>query len=214
MALTIAEKLERQINRQKAAQERARAKQLEKLKDPVEREKRFKKQLASANRMAQKQQEKYSSPEYREQQREKALARAIAAQEKAKAKPPKKKKATRGLKGRTANAEETKVMNAIGQLPCIACYVHGRHSPIVSLHHVFGRTKPNSHKYVLPLCCYHHDTLLPKEEREKYPDMVPVHAKGKYGGKSQFGAANGTEISLLRKVYEMASLPLEYINDI
>ncbi|ELI1835885.1 TPA: Ref family recombination enhancement nuclease [Vibrio diabolicus] len=186
MALTIAEKLQRQREKQKQSMERARAKQIAKMNDPEERQKRFKKQL---------------------QQQERQKAKPVA-------KKPTKKIASKGLKGRTPTAEERRIMDAIGRLPCIACWLHGRENPVISLHHVFGRVGERAHAYVLPLCCYHHDTLLEAEKRAQYPDMIPIHAKGKYGGKAQWKIHNGTEIELLFKVYNLAGLPLELLENI
>ncbi|WP_432773925.1 Ref family recombination enhancement nuclease [Vibrio parahaemolyticus] len=205
MALTIAQKQERQRVKQKEAMQRARDKQIAKMKDPAEKAKR----LAKAKKKQDQRIAKICSPEYQEQQRKKALERAERAKAKQAAKPPAKRKATKGLKGRTALAEEQRVMDKIGTLPCIACLLHGRDNPIISLHHVFGRTRIDAHKFVLPLCCWHHDTLPEKEQREQYPDLLPVHAKGKYGGKKQFSEHNGTELELLVKVYEMLGLSLE-----
>ena len=105
-------------------------------------------------------------------------------------------------------------MDAIGRLPCIACWLHGRENPVLSLHHVFGRVGERAHAYVLPLCCYHHDTLLEADKRAQYPDMIPIHAKGKYGGKAQWKIHNGTETELLFKVYKLAGLPLELLENI
>lgn len=185
MALTIAEKLQRQREKQKQSMERARAKQIAKMNDPEERQKRFKKQL---------------------QQQERQKAKPVA-------KKPTKKIASKGLKGRTPTAEERRIMDAIGRLPCIACWLHGRENPVISLHHVFGRVGERAHAYVLPLCCYHHDTLLEAEKRAQYPDMIPIHAKGKYGGKAQWKIHNGTDIELLFKVYNLAGLPLELLEN-
>ncbi|ENP8310704.1 hypothetical protein ACEH97_004096 [Vibrio alginolyticus] len=192
MALTIAEKLQRRREKQKQSMERARAKQIAKMNDPEEREKRFKKQL--------QQQE-------RQRQIERQKAKPVA-------KKPTKKIASKGLKGRTPTAEEKRIMDAVGRLPCIACWLHGRENPVISLHHVFGRVGERAHAYVLPLCCYHHDTLLEADKRAQYPDMIPIHAKGKYGGKAQWKIHNGTETELLFKVYKLTGLPLELLENI
>ncbi|UTZ44627.1 recombinase (plasmid) [Vibrio campbellii] len=170
-----------------------------------QKEQRDKKQ-AAAKRAKNKQLAKIKSPEYQEKQRQKLIEQ----QERAKAKQKKtvKKKSTRGLKGRSATSGEREYQDKIGTLPCIACWLHGRENPLISLHHVYGRTIKNAHKFVLPLCAYHHDTLLPAEERAKYPDMIPIHAKGKFGGKYQFSRHNATEADLLRLVYEKLGLPL------
>ncbi|ELP3328926.1 hypothetical protein R1W18_003750 [Vibrio alginolyticus] len=164
------------------------------MNDPEEREKRFKKQLQQQERQ-------------RQRQIERQKAKPVA-------KKPTKKIASKGLKGRTPTAEEKRIMDAIGRLPCIACWLHGRENPVISLHHVFGRVGERAHAYVLPLCCYHHDTLLEADKRAQYPDMIPIHAKGKYGGKAQWKIHNGTEIELLFKVYNLAGLPLELLENI
>ncbi|EPN3958719.1 Ref family recombination enhancement nuclease [Vibrio alginolyticus] len=194
MALTIAEKLQRRREKQKQSMERARAKQIAKMNDPEEREKRFKKQLQQQERQ-------------RQRQIERQKAKPVA-------KKPTKKIASKGLKGRTPTAEEKRIMDAIGRLPCIACWLHGRENPVISLHHVFGRVGERAHAYVLPLCCYHHDTLLEADKRAQYPDMIPIHAKGKYGGKAQWKIHNGTETELLFKVYKLAGLLLELLENI
>ena len=218
MALTIEEQRERQRVKQKEAFARAQSRKIAKLNDPKEREKRFAKQQAASKRQQEKQRIKLNSPEYRAQQLAKAKAQAAKAIEKAKSAPPKKrtprKTTSKGLKGRTPTASERRAMDLIGKLPCVACEKHGRENPMISLHHVYGRTIDNAHAYVLPLCCYHHDTLLPKEERERYPDMLPVHAKGKYGGKHQFNQHNGTEFELLVAVYEKVGLPIGLLENL
>ena len=44
----------------------------------------------------------------------------------------------------------------VAAIGCIACRIDGRYNPVVSIHHVEGRTKPGCHKKVLPLCAGHH----------------------------------------------------------
>ncbi|MGU3814551.1 hypothetical protein [Vibrio diabolicus] len=53
-----------------------------------------------------------------------------------------------------------------------------------------------------------------EEKRAQYPDMIPIHAKGKYGGKAQWKIQNGTETELLFKVYKLSGLPLELLENI
>jgi hypothetical protein len=83
-------------------------------------------------------------------------------------------------------------MDAMGKLPCIACWRHGKIQPVISLHHIEGRTAPDAHKKQLPLCCWHHQLAAPPEIRAIYPWLVPVHADGKIGGKAEFERLNGT----------------------
>jgi len=113
---------------------------------------------------------------------------------------------SRGLKGRTPTAEERSIANALGALPCIACYMHGVISEEVSLHHISGRTAPGCHKKQLPLCRWHHQHAAPAEVRAKYPWLVPVHADGVVGGKKEFTLRNKSEMELLADAYEMANL--------
>ncbi|EIC1500281.1 Ref family protein [Escherichia coli] len=113
---------------------------------------------------------------------------------------------SRGLKGRTPTAEERTIANALGTLPCIACYMHGVISEVVSLHHISGRTAPGCHKKQLPLCRWHHQHAAPAEVREKYPWLVPVHADGVVGGKKEFTLLNKSEMELLAYAYEMANI--------
>lgn len=71
------------------------------------------------------------------------------------------------------------------------------------------RVGERAHADVLPLCCYHHVTRLEAEKPTQYPNMIPIHAKGKYGGKAQWKIHKGTETELLFKVYILAGLTLE-----
>ncbi|ELK8500577.1 hypothetical protein RV040_004115 [Vibrio alginolyticus] len=80
---------------------------------------------------------------------------------------------------------------------------------MISLHYVFARVGERAHADVLPLCCYHHVTRLEAEKLTQYPNMIPIHAKGKYGGKAQWKIHKGTETELLFKVYILAGLTLE-----
>ncbi|CAH0543001.1 Ref family recombination enhancement nuclease [Vibrio marisflavi] len=199
MKMTSEERAEKLILQRNAARQRAIERQLAKRNDPAEQQKQRDKLKARIE----KQRAKYNDPEYRKQMREKALARKTT-------KPKAKPKSTRGLKGRAATAKETQVMNKIGQLSCIACSQHGRNSPIISLHHIKGRTTANAHMFVLPLCAFHHDTLLEKAQRERYPDMIPIHAKGKYGGRKQWKDQNGDELSLLKICCKQAGLDWDH----
>ena len=98
--------------------------------------------------------------------------------------------------------EERRIANALGALPCIACYMHGVISNEVSLNHIAGRTAPGCHKKQLPLCRWHHQHAAPAEVREKFPWLVPVHADGVVGGKKEFTLLNKSEMELLADAYE------------
>lgn len=135
-----------------------------------------------------RQRQKQANPEWRQQQYEKRRQRAQQAFEKAKSKT-----SCRGLKGRTPRASERRMMDKIGALPCIACYVHGVINYAVSLHHIEGRTADGAHGRVLPLCDGHHQHTPPAAILARFPWIVPVHADGKHGGKTEFEKLNGTQ---------------------
>ena len=48
-------------------------------------------------------------------------------------------------------------MNLIATFGCWACKIDGIENDFISLHHVDGRTKPNAHSKVIPLCAEHHE---------------------------------------------------------
>lgn len=99
-----------------------------------------------------KQRAKLADPAWREEQYQKRReaefkrrARKLASPTSPPAKPRKAIK-SRGLKGRTPTAEERRIADALGALPCIACYMHGVINTEISLHHIEGRTAPDCHK--------------------------------------------------------------------
>ena len=102
-------------------------------------------------------------------------------------------------------------MDAIGQLPCICCHLSGRYNPVISLHHIDGRTKPGAHKRQLPLCQWHHDVPAEPEQVERYADLIPIHAKGSFGGKAAWERHFGDQNSVLAEVYRLAGLPADNI---
>ncbi|EAM2773464.1 recombinase, partial [Salmonella enterica] len=118
---TIEQKIEQHRKWQKAARERAIARQREKLADPAWRESQYQKMRNTIDRRIAKQKERPPASKTRKS--------AV-------------KIKSRGLKGRTPTAEERRIANALGALPCIACYMHGVISEEVSLHHISGRTAP------------------------------------------------------------------------
>nr|WP_233207467.1 Ref family recombination enhancement nuclease [Pantoea sp. ICBG 1758] len=195
--------------------QRQREKQAAKQADPEYRQQQYDKQQASANRMLAKQIERRNSPEWKAEQKAKAAKRTVSAFERMKEKKPARiaaKRQTRagasgkGLKGRTPTAAERVVMDALGKLPCIACLQHGKESPLISLHHIDGRTKPGAHLLQIPLCDYHHQLAAPAHIRAEFPWLVPVHADGKTGGKTNFVGLNGSERQLMEKAYKIADI--------
>lgn len=146
-----------------------------------------------------RQREKQADPTWRAEQYEKQRERQINYAERAKNKPIK----CRGLKGRTPNTAERRMMDKIGSLPCIACYVHGVTNDNATIHHINGRTADVAHAYVLSLCDHHHQHAAPAAIRAIYPWLVPVHADGACGGKAAFEALNGTQEHLYSLCLEM-----------
>lgn len=201
--------------KQARAQQRQRERHAAKLADPQYRQQQYEKQQASNSRMLARQIERRNSPEWKAEQKLKAVKRAVSASESLKEKkstPVATKRQTRasassrGLKGRTPTTAERVVMDALGKLPCIACFQHGKESLLISLHHIDGRTKPGAHLLQLPLCIYHHQLAAAAAIRAKFPWLVPIHADGIIGGKKEFNRYNGTERELLTKAYQMAGI--------
>ncbi|WOR42026.1 Ref family recombination enhancement nuclease [Citrobacter freundii] len=145
-----------------------------------------------------RQREKQADPAWRAEQYEKQRKRQQRSAERSKLKPIK-----RSLKGRTPRAAERTMMDKIGSLPCIACYVHGVTNDNATIHHINGRTADGAHAYVLSLCDHHHQHAAPAAIRAIYPWLVPVHADGTCGGKAAFEALNGTQENLYSLCLEM-----------
>lgn len=66
------------------------------------------------------------------------------------------------MRGRNPTAEEKRYMAKVNQIGCIACLNMGIHTPpeYTCIHHIEGKTKPNAHFKVLPLCDGHHSRYL------------------------------------------------------
>lgn len=180
------------------------------------------KQLKARQKEIDKQRDKLADPEWRASQYERQRksnqrmqARAVERAKERAANPKSLRSTSRtrkssgyGTKGRTPTADERRVMDALGRLPCIACLMHGITTEEISLHHIDGRTKPGAHKLVLPLCKWHHQYAAPPEIRAIYPWLVPVHADGAVGGKSEFNRLNKPELALLVDACSVAGLIL------
>lgn len=130
------------------------------------------------------------------------LLRVAAVQAKAtrasEAKAPKLSKPmkSRGMKGRRPTAEESRFMDAIARLGCIACRKDGWENPDVSVHHIDGRTKPGAHLLVLPLCAGHHQAGTGAN-----PTLIAVHPD-----KARFEDRYGTQIELLAECMAMLGI--------
>ncbi|HHY0551854.1 TPA: Ref family recombination enhancement nuclease [Vibrio parahaemolyticus] len=178
------------------AAKRQKKRAIERANTPEAKAKRKKKAIESQEKQRAKQLAKLNDPEYRVKQLERQKARH----------KKQKPKSTRGLKGRTPLAEESRIQDAIGTLPCIACLIHGRVNQIVSLHHTNGRTQKNANAKVLPLCAGHHDTPAEQQVVATYPDLIPFHAKGKLGGKAAWERLNGTQEELLSLCFALTNI--------
>jgi hypothetical protein len=77
-----------------------------------------------------------------------------------------------------------KLANIVG---CIACRMDGNINHWVSIHHVYGRTKPGCHSKVLPLCASHH-----QDGTGNNPTAIAIHPY-----KKRFEQRYGTEEELM-----------------
>lgn len=94
------------------------------------------------------------------------------------------------MKGKTPSAEQKRYHDMLAQhIGCIACHRdtagHERNHQ-VSIHHVDGRTKPNAHWLVLPLCAGHH------QDGTGAPGLIAVHPY-----KARFEQRYGNQHSLM-----------------
>lgn len=104
----------------------------------------------------------------------------------AKQKAPARKKTLKS-KQRPVTEEDKKLWDRLAALGCVACLREGVFEPDVSIHHVDGRTKPDCHKKVLPLCASHH-----QDGTGKNPQYIAVHP-----WKTRFEARFGTQKELM-----------------
>lgn len=88
------------------------------------------------------------------------------------------------MKGKAPTKAEKHFHDRIASIGCIACLKDGDANPVVSIHHIDGRTKPGAHMKVLPLCGPHHQT-----GGEWAPAIHPW--------KARFEAKYGTQAELL-----------------
>lgn len=85
----------------------------------------------------------------------------------------------------------------LAQIGCIACRIDGRINTHISIHHIDGRTKPNAHWLVLPLCGRHH-------QDQGIHGVIAVHP-----WKRSFEAKYGNQYDLLemcKKIIEQEGL--------
>lgn len=100
---------------------------------------------------------------------------------------------SKGMKGRTPTVAERATMDKIGGLGCIACRLDGIENPFICLHHIDGRTRPDAHKRVLPLCAGHHQAGTGEDKT-----LIAVHPD-----KARFEERYGTQAELLALCMEL-----------
>ncbi len=94
------------------------------------------------------------------------------------------------MKGRNPTKAEKMHMDSVRSLGCIVCRNQGKNIN-AEIHHTVGKTKPNAHFLVLPLCPQHHRYGRHEEPISRHPY------------KKRFENAYGTEEELLKQVEEL-----------
>lgn len=94
---------------------------------------------------------------------------------------------SRGMKGSTPTVDQKQFHKMLASLGCIACHQDKRYQPVVSIHHIDGRTKPDAHWLVLPICAGHH------QDGTGAPGLVAIHP-----WKNKFESIYSPQRNLLR----------------
>lgn len=64
---------------------------------------------------------------------------------------------SKGMKGSSVSTAQKAFHDQLAsRIGCVACRMDGIFNDYVSIHHIDGRTKPDAHWKVLPLCGSHH----------------------------------------------------------
>ena len=103
------------------------------------------------------------------------------------------------MKGRKPTADEKRYMSEVVSLGCVICHLFYSVESPAAIHHCDGRTKPDAHYKILPLCAGHHQVSSPSGE------WATRHAPGRNAGKFAFESAYGSEESLMEKVRGMVN---------
>ena len=93
------------------------------------------------------------------------------------------------MKGRKPTKAEQEHMDNVRRLGCLICRRYGKRRN-AEIHHVYGKTKKDSHFKVLPLCYEHHRGFL-------YKDGGPI---SRHPYKARFEKKYGKEVELLKEV--------------
>ena len=97
-------------------------------------------------------------------------------------------------KTKQPNADERRHMERVQQLGCLACWIEGIVAP-AEIHHVTDGSRRLGHRYVIPLCSWHH-------RGQSETGMRPSDAESLFGpslahDKASFTRHYGTERELL-----------------
>lgn len=94
------------------------------------------------------------------------------------------------MKGRAVTTTQKRFHDMlVRNIGCVACRAHGIFNDFCAVHHIDGRTKPDAHWLVLPLCGPHH--------QDDGSGAIAIHPY-----KARFVAEYGTERSLLLECVE------------
>lgn len=96
------------------------------------------------------------------------------------------------MKGLAVSIGARRFHDEMAQIGCIACLKDGRANPVVSIHHIDGRTRPGAHLKVLPLCAGHH------QDGTGAPGLIAVHP-----WKRRFEDMYGSQRQLLDECVEI-----------
>lgn len=124
----------------------------------------FEKRHEYQQRAIARQREKQANPEWRQAQYEKQRERQSRYIERAKNKP-----CSRGLKGRTPRTAERSIMDKIGALPCIACYVHG----IITMWSVYTISTGEQQQAHTPAYCHCVTITTSTQHQQQYALFMP-----------------------------------------
>lgn len=106
------------------------------------------------------------------------------------------RKANLKSRQRAVTPTEKLLWSRLAALGCIACMKDGVYSPLVSIHHIDGRTKPGCHQLVLPLCAGHHQDGTGEDKT-----LIAVHP-----WKARFEARYGAQLELLAECKKIGGI--------
>jgi hypothetical protein len=100
------------------------------------------------------------------------------------------------MKGKNPSAAEKEFWSRLAtEVGCIACRLDGQMNPLVSIHHIDGRTKKGAHSLVLPLCAGHH------QDGTGVAGLIAVHP-----WKARFERKYGSQMDLLAQCKDMLGI--------